>query len=83
MDSPRSPLFSIFFFVLITLISVPCSAQNAKTPRKGTIASNLIRPEYYAAIDFYEDAQTLQAIEGFQQALAQSACRSQCWHVRR
>jgi hypothetical protein len=72
MDSPRSPLVFNAYFVLITLLCVPCFAQNAKTPRKGAIASNLIRPEFYAAIDFYEDAQTLQAFEGFQQALAQS-----------
>ena len=73
MDSPRSSLVSIAFFALFIPVSDPCSAQNAKTPRKGVIASNLIRPEYYAAVDFYEDAQTLQAFEGFEQALVQ--CR--------
>jgi len=72
MVSLRFPLLSIAFCVLITLFCEPCFAQTAKAPRKGTIASNLIRPEYYASIDFYEDAQTSQAFEGFQQALAQS-----------
>jgi hypothetical protein len=72
MDSPRSSFLLIAFFAFLIPVCVPCSAQNVKTPRKGSIASNLVRPEYYAAIDFYEDAQTLQAFEGFERALVES-----------
>jgi hypothetical protein len=72
MNSPRLSLVAFAFFACLIGFSHRCEGQNAKTPRRGKIASNLIRPEYYAAVDFYEDAQILQAFEGFEQALAQS-----------
>jgi hypothetical protein len=39
---------------------------------KNSIASNLLRPEYYAAIDFIADGQTTQALALLDSALAQA-----------
>ncbi|MFY8200781.1 MAG: hypothetical protein ACOVLE_08940, partial [Pirellula staleyi] len=46
-------------------------AQGLQTSRN-VIASNLIRPEYYTALDFIADGQTAQASSVLESALGQS-----------
>ncbi len=52
---------------------LPCPAQPSKLKLRGErVGTNLIRPEYYAALDLIEDGQTEQAIVGFDAALQKS-----------
>jgi hypothetical protein len=52
---------------------LPCSAQATKSKLRGDrVGANLIRPEYYAALDLIEDGQTEQAIVGLDAALQKS-----------
>ena len=64
-------------FGLLLLLALACLggnafAQNPAGKSKGLVAPNLLRPEYYAAIDFMEDGQFAQAITALESALAQS-----------
>ncbi|MEQ1828787.1 MAG: hypothetical protein ABL921_22680, partial [Pirellula sp.] len=55
----RFTLFGLLFCPIGTSAAI---AQQNNQAAKNTIASNLIRPEYYAGIDFIADGQTSQAL---------------------
>jgi tetratricopeptide (TPR) repeat protein len=68
------PLIKTLVFTCCLILDPVASwgqSTKAKT-RTERIAINLVRPEYYAALDFLEEGQTEQAIIGFDQALQQS-----------
>lgn len=60
-------------WALFCLPPLPCSAQAPKIKPKGErVGPNLVRVEYYNALDLFEDGQTEQAIIGFDAALQKS-----------
>jgi hypothetical protein len=73
MRTPVVGLLSFLVFLCLSLTTDVCQGQSPKARgRTKSVENNLIRPEYYAALDFYEDGMTGQAFVGFEQAFEQS-----------
>ena len=64
--------FRFILLIAFACIGTKVFAQNPAAKAKNQVVSNLLRPEYYAAIDFMDDGQFVQAIAALELALAQS-----------
>ena len=67
----RKTLGIAIFALVCTSVFLNLALAQVSQPFKGTAAINLIRPEYYAAIDFISDGQSAQAAAVLDSALAQ------------
>lgn len=66
--SQSSLIRAFSFFVVLLVLSSSASAQRPGRNGNGVAGANLIRAEYYAARDFFDDGQIRQAYESFEVA---------------